>query len=39
MPQCRGILGQGSGSGWVGEQAEKGYNRGLEGETRKEDNI
>ena len=22
MPQCRGMPGQGSGSGWVGEQAK-----------------
>jgi hypothetical protein len=29
MPQCRGMSGQGSGSGWVGEQGEGGWNRGF----------
>jgi hypothetical protein len=27
MPQCRGILKQGSGSGWVGEQGEGEWDR------------
>ena len=26
-PQCRGMLGQGSRSGWVGEQGEEGGDR------------
>jgi hypothetical protein len=29
MPQCRGMPGQGSRSGWVGEQWEGGWNRGF----------
>jgi hypothetical protein len=36
MPQCRGMPGQGSGSGWVGEQGEGGGRRGfLEGKPGK----
>jgi hypothetical protein len=27
MPQCRGMPGPGSGSGWVGEQGESGWDR------------
>jgi hypothetical protein len=35
MPQCRGMQGQGSGSGWVGEQEEGRWARGFsEGKTR-----
>ena len=30
MPQCRGMPGQGSRSGWVSEQEEKGWDRGNE---------
>ena len=29
MPQCRGMAGPGSRSGWVGEQGEGGEDRGL----------
>ena len=29
MPQCRGIPGPGSGSGWVGEQGEWGGDKGF----------
>jgi hypothetical protein len=29
MPQCRGVPGQGSRSGWVGEQGEKRWNEGV----------
>jgi hypothetical protein len=37
MPQCRGMTGQGSGSGWVGEQGEGGRDRGFsEGKPGKE---
>ena len=40
MPQCRGMPGPGSGSGWVVEQGYWGVDRGFsEGETRKGDNI
>jgi hypothetical protein len=36
MPQCRGLPGSGSRSGWVGEQGEQGWNRGfLEGKLGK----
>ena len=36
MPQCREMPGQGSGSGWVGEQGEGRWNRGfLEGKPGK----
>jgi len=39
-PQCRGMPGPGSWSGWVGEQGQERGNRGFfGGETRKEDNI
>jgi hypothetical protein len=35
MPQFRGMPGQGSRSGWVGEQAEGGENKGFsEGKPR-----
>ena len=27
MPQCRGVPGQGSRSGWVGEQGEEVWDR------------
>jgi hypothetical protein len=36
-PQCRGIPGQRSGSGWVGVQREGGWDRGFLEGTR--DNI
>jgi hypothetical protein len=39
MPQSRGITGSGSGSGWVGEQGERGGNGEVWGETRKGDSI
>jgi hypothetical protein len=42
MPQCGGIPGSGSRSGWVGEQGEGVEDRGrvfFGGKTRKEDNI
>ena len=29
MPQCRGMPGQGSRNGWVGEQGEGGWDRGF----------
>ena len=29
MPQCRGMPGSGSGSGWVGEQGKEGRDRGF----------
>jgi hypothetical protein len=29
MPQCRGMPGPGSGSGWVGEQGEEKGGRGF----------
>ena len=29
MPQCRGMPGSGSRSGWVGEQGERGGDRGF----------
>jgi hypothetical protein len=29
MPQCRGMPGPGSGSGWVGEQGEAGGDSGF----------
>jgi hypothetical protein len=29
MPQYRGMPGPGSGSGWVGEQGERGGDRGF----------
>ena len=29
MPQCRAMPGQGSRSGWVGEQGEGGEDRGF----------
>ena len=36
MPQCRGMSGQGSRSGMVGEQGEGGWNSEfLEGKPRK----
>jgi hypothetical protein len=36
MPQCGGMPGPGSGSGWVGEQGEGGRDRGFsEGKLRK----
>jgi hypothetical protein len=36
MPQCRGMPGPGSRSGWVGEQGEGGRDRGFsEGKPRK----
>ena len=35
MPQCRGMLGHGSGNGWVGEQRkgrwDKGFSEGKRG--------
>jgi hypothetical protein len=31
MSQCRGIAGQGRGSGWVSEQGEGGLNGGFGG--------
>jgi hypothetical protein len=35
MFQCRGMPGQGSGSWWVGEQGEEGWDRGFaEGKPR-----
>ena len=39
MSQCRGMLGQGSGSGWVSEQGEGGWDGGDRGEMRKENKI
>ena len=38
MPQCRGMPGPESRSGWVDEQGEGGIG-GFGGETRKVDNI
>ena len=35
MPQCRGMPGQGIGSGWVGEQEEGGVRRFSEGKPGK----
>jgi hypothetical protein len=36
MPQYRGLPGTGIGSGWVGEQGERGGDRGFsEGKLRK----
>jgi hypothetical protein len=29
MPQCRGMPGQGSWSGWVGDQGGGGWDRGF----------
>ena len=29
LPQCRGMPGPGSGSGWVGEQGEGGWDKGF----------
>ena len=29
MSQCRGMPGQGSGSGWIGELGEEGWDRGF----------
>ena len=40
MPQNRGITGQGSGSVWVSEQEERGWDRGdFGGERRKGDKF
>ena len=40
MPQYRGMSGPGSGSGCVGEQGKRGWDRGLfEGEMSKGDKI
>jgi hypothetical protein len=40
MPQCRGMPGWGSKSGWVGEQGFGGWDRRVFGEeARKGDNI
>ena len=40
MPQCRGMPGQGSRSGWVSEQGEEGWEMGLfRREMRKGDKI
>jgi hypothetical protein len=40
MPQCRGTPGQGSRSGWVGEEGDRGWDMGVfGGKTRKGDNI
>jgi hypothetical protein len=40
MPQSRGIPGQGSRSGWIGEQGEGEWDRGVfEGEMKKGDKI
>jgi hypothetical protein len=37
MPQCGGIPGPGSRCGWIGEQGERGRDRGfLEGKLGKE---
>jgi hypothetical protein len=35
MPQCRGMPGQGSRSGWVGEQGEGRIMGASEGKPRK----
>ena len=40
MSQCRGMPGQGSKSGWVSEQGERGEDRSIfRGEMRKGDTI
>jgi hypothetical protein len=42
IPQCEGMPGPGSRSGWVGEHGEWGGDKGrvfFRGETRKGDNI
>ena len=39
MPQCRGMPGPGSGSGWAGKQGEREGMGVFGGETRKGDNI
>jgi hypothetical protein len=37
MPQCREMSGPGSGSGWVGEQGDRGQDSGFsEGKPGKE---
>jgi hypothetical protein len=40
MPQCRGIPGQGTRSGWVSEKGERGWDKGVfREEMRKGDKI
>jgi hypothetical protein len=41
MPQCTGIRGRGSGSGWAGEQGEgvRDNCKGSQRKTRKGDNT
>ena len=39
MPQCRGMSGQGIGSEWMGEQGDRGWDRGFWRGNKKGDNI
>jgi hypothetical protein len=40
IPQCRGMPGQGSGNGWLSEERDGGWDRGIfGGEMRKGNKI